>query len=152
MSAEHFLDTNLFIYQIEARDEVKAPIAEKIIREGVTTGNACISFPVIQECLSTITRKAISPLGAADSQGYLDAILSPLLVVGASIGLYSKAIDIQSRYRFSFYDALIVAAALEAGCTRLLTEDLQHGQRIGDLVIENPFLAGPSEGLAPSQT
>ena len=43
------------------------------------------------------------------------------------------------RYAFSFYDSLTVAAALEGGCKRLLTEDLQHGQRIGALRIENPF-------------
>jgi predicted nucleic acid-binding protein len=145
MSAELFLDTNLFVYQIEARDELKAPIAEQIIREAVTTGNACISFQVIQECLNTITRKASAPLGTAETQDYLDAVLGPLLIVCASVGLYSKAIEIQARYRFSFCDALIVAAALEAGCTRLLTEDLQHGQRIGDLVIENPFLAHPRD-------
>lgn len=47
MSAERFLNTNHFSYQIEANDEVRAPIADRIIREGVTTGNACISFQVI---------------------------------------------------------------------------------------------------------
>jgi predicted nucleic acid-binding protein len=54
--------------------------------------------------------------------------------------LYSSAIEIQTRYRYSFYDALIIAAALEAGCTRLLSEDMQHGQRIEGMTIENPFL------------
>ena len=47
--------------------------------------------------------------------------------------------DIQQRQRFGFYDSLVVAAALEAGCRRLLSEDLQHGQRIGALRVENPF-------------
>lgn len=145
MSAERFLNTNLFIYQMEANDEVKAPIADRIIREGVTTGNACISFQVIQECLNAITRKANSPLGTAETRDYLDAILAPMLKVGAHVGLYASALEIKARYRFGFYDALIVAAALEAGCTRLLTEDLQHGQRFGDLVIENPFLTKVGE-------
>lgn len=48
---------------------------------------------------------------------------------------------IRSRYHYGFYDSLIVAAALEAGCARLSTEDLQHGQKIEGLLIENPFLA-----------
>ena len=56
-----------------------------------------------------------------------------------SQGLYHRALDIQARYRYGFYDALIIAAALDAGCTRLYSEDLQHGQRIDGLIIENPF-------------
>jgi predicted nucleic acid-binding protein len=54
-------------------------------------------------------------------------------------GLYERALDIQTRYQFSFFDALIVAAALVGGCTRLLSEDLQHAQRIEGLTIVNPF-------------
>ena len=54
--------------------------------------------------------------------------------------LYERALELQGRYRFSFYDSLVVAAALESGCTRLYSEDLQHGQRVGGLTIENPFL------------
>lgn len=140
MRAECFLDTNLFIYQVEAVDDLKAPVADRIIREGVTTGNACISFQVVQECLNTILRKAERPLDTGRTQEYLDAVLSPLMRVMPSVELYSRALDIQSRYRFSFYDSLIVAAALDARCNRLLTEDLQHGQRVDGLVIENPFL------------
>lgn len=58
---------------------------------------------------------------------------------GASAALYQRALDVQSRWRFGFYDSLIVASALSANCTRLLTEDLQHGQRIEQLTVENPF-------------
>jgi predicted nucleic acid-binding protein len=50
-------------------------------------------------------------------------------------------LHLQSRYRLSWYDSLIVAAAIQAQCKLLLTEDLQHGQRFGDLRIENPFLS-----------
>lgn len=59
----------------------------------------------------------------------------------ADVATYARALALQDRHRFSFYDSLIVAAALEAGCRRLLTEDLQHGQRIEGLRIENPFRA-----------
>ena len=55
--------------------------------------------------------------------------------------LYKRALDLRARWQFSFYDALIVAAALTAGCTRLLTEDLQHGQQVEKLTILDPFLA-----------
>jgi predicted nucleic acid-binding protein len=50
------------------------------------------------------------------------------------------SVDFLDRYGFHFYDSLIVAAALEAGCSRLFSEDLQHGQRIDGLTVENPFL------------
>ena len=139
MSAERFIDTNLFIYQLEALDERKRAIADAIIREGVETGNACISYQVVQECLNTVLRKAEVPLDSESARAYLDHVLAPLLCVSASIGLYHRGLEIQARYRYGFYDALIIASALEAGCTRLYSEDLQDGQRIDTLFIENPF-------------
>ena len=72
---------------------------------------------------------------------YLDTVLLPLLRVGSSATLYQRGLDTQARYQFSFYDSLIVAAALSAGCKRLLSEDMQHGQRIESLTIINPFNA-----------
>lgn len=140
MSVETFLDTNLFIYQLEASDARKSTVADAVIREGVETGNACISYQVVQECLNTILRKAEVPLDVTGARSYLDHVLTPLLRISASAHLYHRGLDIQDRYRYSFYDSLIIAAALEAGCTRLLTEDLQDGQKIETLAIENPFV------------
>lgn len=139
MSVERFIDTNLFIYQLEAIDEDKSAAADRIIREGVETRNACISFQVVQECLNTALRKAEIPLSANQMKAYLESVLAPLFRVPASISLYSRAIDVRDRYRYGFYDSLIIAAALDAGCTRLYTEDLQDGQQIEGLTIENPF-------------
>ena len=139
MSAETFIDTNVFIYQLEALDERKSTIAEEIIREGLATGNACISFQVIQETLNTVVRKAEIPLDRESAGSYLETVLAPLLRVPATIDLYQRALDIQARYRYSFYDSLIIAAALVGGCTRIYSEDLQHGQRIDGLTIHNPF-------------
>lgn len=140
MSAEAFLDTNLFVCQLEALDERKAAIADELIREAVRTGNACISFQVVQECLNTALCKAQVPLDAENARAYLDAVLMPLLQIRPSASLYHRALDVRQRFRLGFYDSLIIAAALEAGCARLLTEDLQHGQRIGALTVVNPFL------------
>ena len=139
MSAESFIDTNVFIYQLEALDQRKADIATGIIRSGIETGNACISFQVVQECLNTLLRKAEIPLDTRQAHTYLDAVLAPLVQVPASMPLYHRCLDVQARYGYAFYDALIIAAALQAQCTRLYSEDLQHGQRIDDLTIENPF-------------
>lgn len=140
MSAEYFLDTNLFIYQLEALDEQKSTTADDLIRQAIATGEGCISFQVVQECLNTVVRKAEIPLDTYQARTYLETVLVPLWCVYPSPALYGRTLDLQARYQFSFYDSLIVAAALEAGCTRLLTEDLQHGQQIETLTIENPFL------------
>ena len=141
MAADAFIDTNVFVYQIDSRDPRKQAIAERLVRDALASGSGCVSFQVVQEWLNTVTRKALVPLGLPQAQAYLDAVLAPLLAVTASLGLYRRALDLQQRWQFSFYDALIVAAALEAGCRRLLSEDLQDGQRVESLVIENPFRA-----------
>lgn len=140
MSVERFIDTNLFIYQLEALDERKCAIAGTIIRQGIETGNACISFQVVQECLNTVLRKAEIPLNDDATRAYFETVLAPLYRIPASLALYQRGLDIHIRYRYSFYDSLIIAAALEAECSILFSEDLQHGQRIERLTIENPFL------------
>ena len=140
MSVECFIDTNVFIYQLEASDERKAATADRIIHKGIETRNACISFQVIQECLNTMLRKAEMSLSTDETKQYLDNVLAPLYRVPASLSLYRRALDIQARYRYGFYDSLIIAAALDAGCTRLYSEDFQDGQRIEGLTIKNPFV------------
>jgi predicted nucleic acid-binding protein len=140
MSAECFIDTNLFIYQLEASDERKSATADRIIRKGIETRNACISFQVVQECLNTVLRKAEIPLSTDETKQYLDNVLAPLYRVPTSLSLYRHALDLQTRYHYGFYDSLVIAAALHVGCTRLYSEDLQDGQRIEGLTIENPFV------------
>jgi len=139
--AANFIDSNVLIYQLDTQDPRKHAIAEGIISQAIATENACISFQVVQECLNTVLRKAEVRLDPAAARIWLDTVLAPLCKVQPSTALYQRTLDIQTRYGFSFYDSLIVAAALDAGCKRLLTEDLQHGQRIEGLVIENPFRA-----------
>ena len=98
-----------------------------------------MSYQVVQETADALTGKlGVSP----DSiRRLLDDVLVPLWQVSPTLALYHGAISLQSRYRFSFYDSIIVAAALEAGCTRLYSEDLQHDQQIQQLTITNPFLS-----------
>jgi predicted nucleic acid-binding protein len=139
MSAEVFVDTNIFIYHLDTTDARKHAVAERIVRDGLAAGNACISFQVVQECLNTALRKAQVALDIESARSYLDTVLLPLMQVPASPALYHRALGIQSRWHFSFYDSLIVAAALTAGCSKLLSEDLQHGQQIEALTIHNPF-------------
>lgn len=139
MSADYFIDTNVFIYHLEATDPRRTAIAGRIIEEAVRSGSGCVSSQVVQETLNVSLRKAAVPLPHQSLGLYLDEVLLPLMRVPATAELYRRALGVQERYRFAFYDALIVAAALEGGCRRLYSEDLQHGQRIESLTIEDPF-------------
>jgi predicted nucleic acid-binding protein len=140
MPADTFIDTNVFVYHLDRTDLRKHAVAETIVRGSLASGSGCISFQVMQECLNTALRKAEVKLGIQSARSYLDAVLTPLLRIHSSPTLLQRALDVHQRWQFGFYDALIVAAALEAGCRRIVTEDLQHGQRIEHLVVENPFL------------
>ena len=93
-----------------------------------------------QETLNVLTRKLKPTVTEPNARRFLESVLQPLWRVMPSINLYQRGLALQSRYKLSYYDALIVAAALESGCKRLLSEDLQHGLKVEKLVITNPFL------------
>ena len=137
MSVEHFLDTNVFIYLFDETNDHKRERAVRLVQESLANETGCISYQVVQETLNVITRK----LNATPEKArqILDDTLIPLWRVNPTRTLYQRSLDLQTRYRFSFYDSLIVAAALEAGCKSLFSEDLQDGQQIEDLTITNPF-------------
>ena len=109
------------------------------MRDALRTQDGCVSYQVVQECLNVVSCKARVPLTPEQAQAYLDAVLAPLMQVGASTELYHRALGIRARWRYGFHDSLVIAAAQAAGCTRLLSEDLQHGQRIELLTVVDPF-------------
>ena len=94
---------------------------------------------MVQEFLNVTTRKLRTQVSSQHAADYLRDVLAPLCTVHPGIALYEKALEIQSRWRFSFYDSLIISAALSADCETLYSEDLQHQQRIESLTIMNPF-------------
>jgi predicted nucleic acid-binding protein len=113
--------------------------AQNLICCALENKSACISFQVIQETLNVLTKKLAIPVKLDDATAFLKQVLEPLFEVMPSTALYLKALSLQNQFKLSFYDAVIVAAALQAGCTQLLTEDLQDGQLIEGLKIINPF-------------
>ena len=139
MSAADFLDSNVLVYMFDRQDQAKQVVARRCVAEALSSGRGVISFQVVQETLNALTQKARQPLPAAEALELLHAVLVPLWRVQPSAGLYEHAQTVRQQQGFSFYDSLIVAAALEANCKRLITEDLQHGQKVGGLRIENPF-------------
>ncbi len=139
MSVDSFIDSNVFVYLFDMTDADKRRRAETLIEHALEQGDGCISYQVVQETINVVTRKLSATTD--DAKRLLDRVLAPLWKVTPTPTLYRRGLDIQSRYQFSFYDSLIVAAALEAGCKTLYSEDLQHGQRIEQLTIRNPFMA-----------
>jgi predicted nucleic acid-binding protein len=135
-----FIDSNVFVYLFDETDERKRAIADGIVETALQARSAAISFQVVQETLNVLTRKVPAPMTPEDAGRFLDRTLAPLWKVSPSSALYRRALDIQARYRYAFHDSLIIAAALDAGCSRLHSEDLQDGQRIEPLTLENPFL------------
>jgi predicted nucleic acid-binding protein len=140
MSAVEFFDTNIFIYLFDDTDPDKQATAERLITLAISENKGCISFQVVQETLHILTRKFARTVPPEVAIEILQHSLLPLWQVQPSVALYTRAINLQDRYQYSFYDSLIIAAALEAGCTRLYSEDMQHGQTIEGLTLFNPFL------------
>jgi len=141
MAYEHFLDTNILVYPFDPRDPRKQRVALDTVKAARLSKQGCISHQVVQEFLNVVTRKSAVVIDAAGVASYLGGVLMPLMQVVPNEALFRAALAVQARWQFGFYDSLIVTAALQAGCKRLLTEDMQHGQIIDGLRIENPFLA-----------
>ncbi len=139
MSAKYFLDTNIFVYSLDATIPVKAKRAKTLIREGLDTGNGIVSYQVVQEFFNVAFRRFTKPMSAFAAEEYLNTTFRPLLAVHSSPALLVSALQIHADHHFSWYDSLIVAAAQEADCSILYSEDMLHGRRVDDLRIENPF-------------
>jgi predicted nucleic acid-binding protein len=132
MNDKLFFDTNILVYAI-AIDEPRTTIARQLL-----TGGGKISVQVLNEFTSVFRRKfrkswAVTEAALAEVRALLDPPL-PL-----TVETHDAAIAIARRYQLNFYDALIVASALEADCSVLLTEDMHDGMAVEGLTIRNPF-------------
>jgi len=141
MSAAVFVDTNVFLYALDERDAAKHRAARDwrdalwISRLGRT------SFQVLSEFYVNVLR--LQP----DARDHARAEIRDLLAwnpVVTDAALLERGWKIQDRYKLSHWDAVIVAAAKTASCAYLLTEDLQHGQKLDGVEVASPFLKDPS--------
>jgi predicted nucleic acid-binding protein len=134
-----FFDTNVLLRLFDNREPDKKAAAQELIEKEVEADRASLSTQVLQEFYVNVTRKLASPLSPEEAGARVrDFSMLPLVQVDAPLIL--AAIERARPMSFSFWDALIVEAALKAGAARLLTEDLQHGQVIEGMRVENPFL------------
>jgi predicted nucleic acid-binding protein len=133
-----FVDTNVLVYAEDRDAKAKHRVASDLLVGLWQERDGVVSVQVLQEFYVTATRKLKKPLTSAKALEIVQEYLT-WKVVENTAKLLTSAIDLQQRAQLSFWDAMVVQAALEAGCDRLYSEDLHSGQRFGSLVIVNPF-------------
>jgi predicted nucleic acid-binding protein len=139
-----FFDTNVLLYMYDDAEARKKDVAISVFGRAVDDDSAVLSTQVLQEFYVNATRTLARPLSPERAAARVrDFARLPLVRVHETMIL--AAIERSRSMSFSFWDALIVEAALRADADRLLTEDLQHGQRIEGLRVENPFLEAGQE-------
>jgi predicted nucleic acid-binding protein len=127
-----FLDSNILMY-LASGDAAKADRAEQLLRDGGT-----VSVQVLNEIANVAVRKM--KLSWSDTRDFISRIRDLLTVIPLTEPIHESGLRLAERYQFGVYDGMIVAAALEAGCEVVLSEDLQHGLVVdGRLRIVNPF-------------
>src|SRR5712691_1803873 len=141
MSDRFFLDTNILVYAVDPTDARKHEIAVDWLERSLRTGEAVVSFQVMHEWFHWVLRKSAKPLQPALARQIYRSLLEPLSRVESSRELIDTALDLFENDKVSWWDALIIGAALHGGCQTLLSEDLQHGREIRGMRIENPFRA-----------
>lgn len=139
MSVEYFLDTNVIVNSFDATAPAKADKARLLIGKSLQEGCGAISWQVLQEFCNLALRKFAHTMTAPECGLYMRKVLYPLCRVWPSEPLYSDALELVGETGYSYYDCLILAAALESGARRLLTEDLQNGRKVRSLEVVNPF-------------
>ena len=131
------LDTNVLIYADAADEPAKQRQAVRLISELRRTGDAVLSTQVLQEYVNVALRKLRLPPALIRERL---AFYRRFDLVATSPDLIAAALDLHVLRSISFYDALVVQAAVAGGCQRVLSEDLQHGATLGGVRIFNPFL------------
>lgn len=139
MNGSTFFDTNILVYCFDETDQVKHEVASDLIIQAYKKGNGVISTQVLKEFYVTVTQKVSQKmnLGTAE-QAVRDFAL--WRVVETSVSLILRAIKLQRQFRLSFWDSMIVAAAIVSNCSSIASEDLQHDTIIEGIRIKNPFI------------
>ncbi len=137
-----FFDTNILVYLFDASDPTRQKMAHTCFKEALDQDTIVLSTQVLQEFYAVTTRKlrpAIAPLQAAEHVSHLCAFE----VMDSTAHSVQTAIALAQQHQLSWWDALVLEAALRAGADVLYTEDFNHGQRFGSLTVVNPFKAKP---------
>ena len=139
-----FVDTNIIVYSYDRDAGKKYQIASKLVKDLWHSGLGVLSTQVLQEFFVTVTNKISPPLDIAKVRGIVKN-LSKWNIVINDVNTILTAIEIHDEHKFSFWDSMIIASAVNGGATTLLSEDLSDNQAIEGLTISNPFKISKSD-------
>ena len=139
MADKFFLDTNIIVYTFDSNETKKKKLALDLFQNLFTEKNYFISTQVIQEFCNVALMKMKPILTVENINNFINTFPKNVIhkIERETI---SKALKIKKKSQLSFWDSMIISAASEAGCNKLYTEDLTHGQTIAKVKIINPFI------------
>ena len=135
-----FFDTNVLVYQFDRTAPTKQKRAQGLIEQCILKECAVISSQVVQEFMNVSLKKFHTTLSAEELELVMVGILKPLCAHTPTFDFYERTLKLYASNSTSFYDALIIQAAIDLSCTTLYSEDLQDGRQFGALTITNPFV------------
>jgi len=138
MADKFFVDTNILIYAYDRSAGRKHEKAKAVIEQLWRSGNGVVSTQVLQELAVNLRRKCSPALGAVETRRLIQDYLTWEVVVNAPESTL-QALDLEARYKISFWDALVVHAAETAGATTLYSEDLSDQQHFDSVRVANPL-------------
>jgi predicted nucleic acid-binding protein len=133
-----FFDTNILVYTLDTRNPAHQNRATERFSQALSQGRVVVSTQVLHEFVSAMTRKLKPVLTLAQASERITPLLR-FEIVGSSAGSVQAALALAQDHKISWWDALILEAAIRADTDVLVSEDGQHGRRFGKLVVENPF-------------
>lgn len=143
-----FFDTNILVYSRDPDDPVKRALARTLIESAIEEESFVVSTQVLVEFYATaVRRRLLGPAQALDLVRFWGAHDT----VAHTADLVTRGLELHQAHSLSVWDGLIVQAAIDARCDVLLSEDLQHGRRFGDLEIANPFVV-PAAHESPARS
>jgi predicted nucleic acid-binding protein len=134
MKDKIFLDSNIFLYAFSNQDNRKKVIASKLLLEKKHT----ISIQVVNEVSNILLRKF--KFTNDEIEAFIKDSYSRYAIIVISEKIFLKACEVRKNYNISYYDSLILASAIESECDILYSEDMQHRQKVENLIIINPFI------------
>jgi predicted nucleic acid-binding protein len=133
-----FVDTNVLVYALTS-DDKRSAVAQELIASLLEAKALRTSTQVLQEFFAVVTRKLARPISSAEAMAHVHRFaICPVLV--NDVASIEEAAQLSARGALSFWDGLIVAAAIRARCPVLYSEDLQHGRTIRGVKVMNPFV------------
>jgi predicted nucleic acid-binding protein len=137
MTARLFIDTNILIYALDPAEPVKRAMSADLLRRTIANHTLVLSPQILNECYRVlIQRRRLIPEAAARS--FLTCLM-PWCIAPLDARTTAKAWAVQDEAGLAWWDALLVAAALMAGCKLFISEDMQDGQSISGMKVVNPF-------------